>query len=68
MKISQTVGLLKPDRTFVAGSVLVRTNVVMATTTLTPMGMGCTTREIMVAAKMARRWRWSGFRPGMGRK
>jgi hypothetical protein len=65
-KISQTVILLKPERTFAGVSVRVSASSVMATTTLAPMGRGCATNATMVATKIASRWRWMRFRPGSG--
>src|SRR6266545_4675363 len=67
-KTNQTVGLLKPESTFAAGKVLVSTSTVIAMMTLTPIGTGRATREMIVAAKMARRCLCAGSKPGTGRK
>ena len=41
VKTSQIVRLLNPERTFAGGRVRVNARIVMATTTLTPIGTGC---------------------------
>src|SRR5260370_26204764 len=68
VKTNQTVGLLKPKRTFSAGKVRVNTSRVIAITTLTPIGTGRATKATIVAAKMASRYRCAGSNPGRGRK
>ena len=54
-KINQTVGMAKPERASAVESVPVSASSVMETSTLTVIGMGRTTKAMMVDVKNARR-------------
>src|SRR5690348_1445531 len=68
VKISQTVGLAKPEKTCAADSVFVTDSSVSARSAVTPMGTGCATSAMTVAAKIATRCRCPASSTGSGRR
>ena len=67
-KINQTVVVPKPERASAGESVPVSASSVMETSTLTVIGIGRTTRAMIVDVKNARRWRWLGVSASIGTK
>jgi hypothetical protein len=53
IKISQTVGLLYPEKIWFGATVLVSARILTATIVLTPIGTGWTTKATIVATKIA---------------